>query len=60
MCSQVGGGAEEEDEGGSWLPDECGIALRARSHNSEVVTWAETKSPMFNQLSHQDAPCSLF
>ena len=39
----------------SRLPTEHGAWCGVPSHNHELMTWAETKNQMFNQLSHPDA-----
>ena len=43
----------------SWFCTECGTRRRAQSYHPEIMTWAETKSQMFNQLS-QAPPDNFF
>ena len=55
------GGAEGEGERvSSRLPAECRAWCRARSHDPEIMTWAETKSQAFNQLQHPSGLESAF
>ena len=42
------------------LPAECGAWHRARSHDPEIMTWAEIKSWMLNQFSHPGTPNQCF
>ena len=44
------------DRGTSRLPTEYWAQHGAWSHNPEIMTWAEIKSQMLNQLSHPGAP----
>ena len=40
----------------SRLCAECGAWRGALAYDSDITTWAETKSQMLNQLSHPDTP----
>ena len=58
---RAGGGAEREreKENPKQTPHcQPRTQLKAQSHklNCEIMTWAEIKSRMFNQLSHPGAP----
>ena len=52
---QVGGRTEGERKSQADSPAECGASHGARSHNPKIITPAEIKSWMLNQLSHPDA-----
>ena len=50
-------GVEAEGETvSSRLRAERGTRCRAQSQDPEIMTWAETKSQTFNQMSHPGAP----
>ena len=42
------------------IPTELGTWHEAWSEDSEIMTWAEIKSQMSNQLSHPDATPNLY
>ena len=50
----------EGERNPSRLLTECGTQCEAQSHDSEIMTWAKTKSQMLNWLCHLDTPTSCF
>ena len=48
------GGREKNSQAGSVLSADPNVELELTNH--EIMTWAEIKSPVLNQLSHQGVP----
>ena len=53
---QTGRGAEGERESSCRFYTKHRAQHRAWSHDPEIMTWTETKSPVLKQLSHLDSP----
>jgi len=61
-CAQCRKGQRERTSSRTSPPHhaEHGVRRGTRSHDPEITTWTEIKSPMLNWLSHSGAPPTIF
>ena len=56
----VSGGQRERQRISSRFHAQCGVQLGARSHDCEIMTWAEIKRQLLNWLRHPGSPSLNF